>query len=53
MKIDSNGFVRIAVVSGLPNFVSPNDPLSHKGKHNTKECWALTKLGGFQISSLT
>ena len=33
---DSNVFVRIAAVNVLPNFVSPIDPLSHKGEHNTE-----------------
>ena len=33
---DSNVFVRIEAVNGLPNFVNPNDPLSNKGEHNTE-----------------
>ena len=32
----SNVFARIAAVNGLPNFVSPNDALSHKGEQNTE-----------------
>ena len=33
---DSNVFFKIEAVNGLPNFVSPNDPLSNKGKDNTE-----------------
>ena len=32
----SNVFARIAAVNGLPNFISPNDALSHKGEQNTE-----------------
>ena len=35
-KSDSNVFVRIAAVNRLPILVTPNDPLSHKGDHNTE-----------------
>ena len=35
-KSDPNVFIRIAAVNGLPNFVSPTEPLSHKGEHNTR-----------------
>ena len=33
---DSNVFVRIAAVNVLLNFVSPIDPISHNGEHNTE-----------------
>ena len=34
-KSNSNVFVRIAGVNGLPKFVGPTDPASHIGEHNT------------------
>ena len=42
-------FVRIPTVNGLPNFVSPNDALSHKGEHN-KEIPLLTPTSRFLFS---
>ena len=44
MKTNSNIFVRIAVSIGLPNFISPNDPQSQKGEHNTQNTLSQSYL---------